>query len=74
MPKHGSKYSKLKERLTANYIINNTSVFHQNLHRDLDQRTLDEAKKSFTIFWNSWVKDELEDVFDRVMPKKKTKQ
>lgn len=54
---------KMHERLTPEYIFNNTDLFRQNPKgwEQIDQTTLDEVKRRYKNWYASWVKQDSEE-------------
>jgi hypothetical protein len=61
----------LTEKLSLEHITAHTSIFHvrQIGDDDLDQRTVDTIKKQFTMYFNSWVAEDLQTVLTSILKK-----
>lgn len=61
---------KLRDRLDADYIINRTTVFNSRIgEQPYDERTVISIKSMFKTWFNSWVKEDLDTVINKVLQK-----
>ncbi len=59
---------KLRSRLTVDHIFHNTTVFTTPIgDKPLDVRTIGIVKKHFEIWFNSWVKSDIQTVLDKIL-------
>ena len=64
----------LRDRLTMDHILHRTSVFSSVPGgKALDAETVGIIKKHFEIWFNSWVKSDLQTVLDKVLETNKKK-
>lgn len=55
---------ELKERLTPEYLEERTCVFSNPMGgQKLDPYTVEQIKKSYKMYFNSWIKHELEELY-----------
>lgn len=55
---------ELKRKLSPDYMKNMTTVFDKRFigSKDLDEKTLEEVYRRYTMYFNSWVKNDLEEL------------
>lgn len=54
-------FNQLKEMLNIERILNNTSIFTETIdYKNLDERTVNKIKESFTLWHKSWIKPSLD--------------
>lgn len=54
---------KLQEKLTPEYLINSTSIFHDSIgEQPLDKYTVEKIQNNYRLYFNSWIKDELKEL------------
>lgn len=56
---------KLRERLSPGYVSERTSLFKDQFDKSLDQYTLDECKRRYKLWFDTWVKDELDQLLKK---------
>ena len=56
---------KLREILSPEYMNERTSVFSDGVGFELDKRTLEECKRNYKIYFDSWIKDELDELLKK---------
>lgn len=59
------KKENIKELVSPDHIFNRTSIFHNPIGgKKLDEYTIDHIKKQFELWFNSWVKEDLDKLTD----------
>lgn len=64
---------ELSKRLNVEHITQRTNIFSTRteiVEQDLDPHTLKIVEKRFTIWFNSWVRDDLDTVLNSILEKK----
>lgn len=53
--------NKIKEQLTIEHMKTHTSIFHDPIgNPKLDPYTVEKIQRSYKLWFDSWIKDELE--------------
>lgn len=71
MPSERKKLSRvdlalLKNRLTAEHLVSRTMIFQA----DWDKKEVGLIAQKFKEYWNSWIKDDLERLFEEMESRK----
>jgi hypothetical protein len=58
---------ELINKLSIPHILSETSIFKKPIGKPpLDAYTVDHIKEGLALWWNSWVKDELDFLMDKI--------
>ena len=56
---------QLRKMLSVDFMLNRTGIFKQSVTKDLDEKTLKECADAYRLYFDSWIKDELDELLKK---------